>query len=406
MATRIQIGFDLSANGVGNYFTLDDATKGVLDNATYVLGGTVLVDVTSKVRSVQVKRGRSRQLDKFVAGNANLVLDNRDRAFDPLNTASPYFGNIIPGKQLVIDRDGYPIYTGNMADWNFGYDTGGDSTAEPSAVDGFAVIAQQTRTPGTATAEKTGTRIGKVLTEAGWPLTQRRLSVGQATLDADYVGDNVNSLGYIQTVGDISEPGAVFIGKDGAFVFRDRADLQAFTSGVTFGTSGIPMQAVEVVYGIEELWNSVHVTYSAGTVAAAGTANADDLTSQGKYGIIDQTYNTLLANATDAQALANWQLNQYSEPNYRFNTVTVNMLRLSTAQVAQVLALELGDTVNVTWTPNNIGSAISQYVTIDAIEHAISPADHQITFTLSQTIAAFILDDATFGVLDSNALGF
>jgi hypothetical protein len=198
----------------------------------------------------------------------------------------------------------------------------------------------------------------------------------------------------------------VFIGKDGAFVFRDRSDLQAFTSGVTFGPSGIPMQAVEVVYGVEELYNSVHVTYSAGTVATAGTADADDLTSQSQYGIIDQTYNTLLASAADAQALANWQVSLYAQPTYRFNTITINLLRLTTAQLGQVLNLELGDAILVSWTPNNVGSAISQYVTIDAIEHAISPADHQITFTLSETIAAFILDDPAWGVLDTNILGF
>ena len=102
MGTRVQIAFDLSANGVGDYFTLDDATKGVLDNATYKLGGDVLVDVTAKVRSVQVRRGRSRQLERFTAGNANIVLDNRDRAFDPLNTASAYYGSILPGKQVIV----------------------------------------------------------------------------------------------------------------------------------------------------------------------------------------------------------------------------------------------------------------------------------------------------------------
>jgi hypothetical protein len=113
MATRVQIALDLSASGVGSYFTLDDATRGVLDNTLYKLGGDVLIDVTAKVLSVQVRRGRSRQLERFTAGNANIVLDNRDRAFDPLNTASAYYGSILPGKQVIIDRDGATIYTGS-----------------------------------------------------------------------------------------------------------------------------------------------------------------------------------------------------------------------------------------------------------------------------------------------------
>ena len=34
-STTVEIAFDLSANGVGNWFTLDDPLKGVLDNTTY-----------------------------------------------------------------------------------------------------------------------------------------------------------------------------------------------------------------------------------------------------------------------------------------------------------------------------------------------------------------------------------
>ena len=69
---RAQIAFDLAANGVGDFFTLDDTTKGVFENATYLLAGDVLVDVTDTLRSVQIRRGRSRTLEKFTAGNANL----------------------------------------------------------------------------------------------------------------------------------------------------------------------------------------------------------------------------------------------------------------------------------------------------------------------------------------------
>jgi hypothetical protein len=402
---RVQIAFDLNANGVGDYFTLDDATKGVLDNVTYELAGDVLVDVTDRVRSVQVRRGRSTQLEKFTAGNANLVIDNRDRALDPLNASSPYYGSILPGKEILIDHDGYPIYAGNVADWNFTYDLNGDSLAEPSAVDGFAIIAPQVRTPGTAISQKTGARVAAVLTEIGWPLAQRDISTGQATLDADVVGDNVNALAYLSQVADVSEPGALFVSKTGAMTFRDRADLQAYTSGITFGPSGIPFTGISVDYGSEQLVNSVNVTFPNGAVVA-GTAIASDATSQTRYGVIDKTYTTLLDTLDDAQALANWQVALYAEPVYRVNTLTVNLSGITSIQAGQVLDLELGDAVQVSWTPNGIGSAITQIVSIDGISHEATPSMHSVTFDLSQTLAAFILDDAVFGVLDDDILGF
>ena len=71
---KVEIGFNLSVNGVGNWFTLDDATKGKLDNVTYKLAGEVLVDVTSKARDVSVRRGRSRTLERFTAGVASVIL--------------------------------------------------------------------------------------------------------------------------------------------------------------------------------------------------------------------------------------------------------------------------------------------------------------------------------------------
>jgi hypothetical protein len=82
----------------------------------------------------------------------------------------------------------------------------------------------------------------------------------------------------------------------------------------------------------------------------------------------------------------------------------VNLAGIS--QVAQVLALELGDVVTVRWTPNQTGSQISQVVSIDAIEHAIGVDTHQVTFTLSESAAGFILDDTVFGLLDTGILGF
>ena len=404
MATRVQIAFDLSATAGVNFFTLDDTDKGVLDNTAYLLGGDVLIDVTSFVRDFSVKRGRSTTLAKFTAGQANVTLDNRSRIFDPTYDAGTYYGQILPRKQIVIDRDDETIYTGLVEDWNFNYDVSGQSLAEVSASDGFTLIANQTRTAGTATSQLTGARIAAVLTEIGWPLTQRVLSVGQATLDADVVQATDNALTYMQQV-ELSEPGALFIGKAGEVVFKDRADLQLFTAGLTFGGTGIPFTEMQVAYGSEELLNSSSVTFtSAGVIA--GTAIATDATSITQYGTIDETLNTLLSTSAQADALAQNRVSTLSQPKYRIDAVTISLEGCTSAQALQVLDVELGDVATVTWTPNSIGSAISQIVTVDQIEHSAAPDRHDVTFTMSETVAAFILDDANFGVLDEDILGF
>lgn len=405
MPTRVQIAFDLTLTTPVNFFVLDDSVRGVLDNTQYVLGGDTLVDVTTDVRSIQIRRGRSRQLERFTAGNANFVLDNRTRKYDPLNASSPYYGSIVPRKQVVIDIDGTPLYTGAIEDWNFGYTLDGDSTAEPSCTDALAIVAQQTLTGGTAVAQKTGARVNALLNEIGWPAATRTISTGEATLDANIVEPDTNALQVMSKVADVSEPGALFIGKAGDFVFKSRGDLQAFTSNTTFGTGGIPFTGMEVVYGAEELYNSVSVTYTAGSVVA-GTATAENVTSQNAYGVYSKTYDTYLGSGADAQALADWQATTYAEPRYRINALTVSVTSLSSVQRVALLALDLGSVVLVKWTPNGTGTEISQYVTIDGIEHTLNPAQHDVTFTLGETSASFILDSSSFGVLDTNILGF
>jgi hypothetical protein len=404
MSTRVQIAFDLSATAGVNFFTLDDTDKGVLDNTAYLLGGDVLIDVTQYVRDFTVNRGRSTTLQHFTAGQANVTLDNRTRIFDPTYAAGTYYGQILPRKQIVIDRDSEVIYTGLVEDWNFNYDVSGQSLAEVSASDGFTLVANQTRTAGTATAQATGARVAAVLTEIGWPLTQRNISVGQATLDADVVAADDNALNYLQKV-ETSEPGALFIGKAGDFTFRDRADLQTYTSGLTFGGTGIPFTGMGVVFGVEELLNVSSVTFTAAGVIA-GTAIATDAASQTAYGTIDETIDTLLASSADATALANWRVGTLSQPRYRIDAITISLEGCTPAQALQVLDVELGDVATVTWTPNSIGSAISQIVTVDQIAHDATPDRHDVTFTMSETIAAFILDDAIYGVLDDDILGF
>lgn len=402
---KVQIAFDLAANGVGDFFTLDDTTKGVLDNVNYTLAGEVLVDVTDTVRQVSIKRGRNRQLEKFTAGNASIVLDNRDRAYDPTNAASPYFGSIVPRKEVVISDVGVTLYTGQVADWNYNYSVTGDSTADVNCVDGLTLLVDPVLTAGTATPELPSARINSVLDNVNWPETKRVLSTGNVTLDADVIeADKVKALDYLNKVA-VSEPGALFVNTVGDIVFRDRNDLQNAARSVVFGTGGIPFVDIAVEYGVEEMANNVSVTYYGGT-AVAGTAVSTDADSITAYGTFDATYDTLLASLDDAQELADWQVGLYSRPQYRVDRITVQLDGLTTTDQQTLLGLELSDLVTVTWTPNNVGDALSQVVSIDSIELSASPASRQISFGLSQTTAAFILDDPLLGVLDASILGF
>ena len=409
--TTVKIAFDLNAAGQGNFLTLDDTVKGKLDTAAYPLAGETLEDVSQYLRSVQVRRGRSNALEKFEAGNAVVTLDNRLRLFDPTagTAISPYAPSLKPRKEIVIEVNGLRAFTGQIEDWDLTYNLDGDSLAAAKAADGFALLSQQLISPHTATAQATGARVSAILnrSEINWPSVRRDIDTGRSTLVADPIGGTVdpnpvNALAYLQTV-ETDEFGALFIGKDGFLTFRQRTDLQTATS-IIFAddNSGIAFSGIQIEYGTEQLRNRVQVER-----LNAGTATANNTTSQTSYGITAyRIVDSLLSTAAQAQDLADFLVNLYGEPQLLVTSVEVILDGLSLAQQNQILGLELGDVVGVVFTPNKVGSAINRVVAIDAITHDVSPSRHIVTFDLSQTVAGFTLDSSQFGVLDTNVLGF
>jgi hypothetical protein len=390
-ATTVEIGFDLSALG-GPFFILDDPVQGVLDNTEYTLGGTLFYDVTEYVRSVSVRRGKSRQLDRFTAGGAAIEFNNNSRAFDPENTASPFYGQIIPKRTIKVETGGSAVFYGVVDDWNLNYDISGLSLAGADCVDGFTLLAQRALTASTATSQKTGARINAILdkTEVNWPSSLRDIDTGATTLQADVIADGTNVLEYLQTVTS-TEPGSM--GADGFIVFKDRS--------VEF--SDVEFSDVQVVYGSELLYNYIQIERENG-----GTAIVQDDDSINSYGQQALIQSGLLMNTdADALELANYLLGQYSEPEYRFESLTVQLEALSSGDQANVLGLEIGDTARIKFTPNNVGSQIDKYATIIKIDHEMLPMSHRITFGF-QTLdyASLVLDDLEFGILDTNRLGF
>ena len=192
--TKVYIGFTLPAGG-GTSFILNDTTKGKLDSI-YVLGGDVLTDVTSYVASVSIDRGKSRELDRYTAGHASITLHNDTRVFDPFNTASAYYGNIVPRKPIAIETNGDRVFTGFIDDWDLTYDISGKSYASISAVDGFLRLSVAELDSFTTTSQLSSARVTAILDrpEVSWPNAKRSIATGLTTLQADIIAENTNAL--------------------------------------------------------------------------------------------------------------------------------------------------------------------------------------------------------------------
>lgn len=407
MATteKVEIGFDLTGNA-GPYLTLDDPVAGKLDDPAWPLGGTLFYDVTSRVRSWSTNRGKSRALDAFNAGQAAIVLDNNSRAFDPTYTSSPFYGQIIPKRQVRITSNNVVQFQGLIDDWNLDYAPQGDSTAGVVCSDGFAALANQTLSASTATSQLSGARVNAILDSADvdWPSGSRQIDTGEVTLGADVIADNTSALSYLQLV-EASENGRLFVGKSGKLVFKDANGVQPVgASFVTFADdgTGIKYTGMQVVYGSELLYNQAVVSRVGGAVVTA-----NDYDSQGAYGIYTITKTDLLmASDADSTALAVQLVKQYSNPEFRFEALTVDLNQITTGQADSVLGMEIGDVALIKFTPNGIAPSIAKYVEVLGIAQSSDPQRRTVTFNFGTLdYISFILDDVVFGKLDTATLG-
>jgi hypothetical protein len=383
-------------------FVLDDPVAGVLDNTEFPLGGLGFVDVTDKVRSVSSTRGKNRDLERYSAGTLQVRLNNQNRDFDPFGGTQL---DPIPRVPIRFSYNGTAQYYGIVDDWNYTYDPGGVSYAEVVASDELTKLARTNVLPsGTATPELSGARVTDVLDmfTVDWPEDKRQIDTGDSQLCiGTYEGEN--ALEYLQLV-ETSEQGQLFIGKQGDLVFRSRSDSSPRTVGlVTFADddTAVPYNRLVVDYGTELMVNRAIVN------APLSSGTAENTLSQITYGVISEEFDVLCAPGPVVQNIADFTVAKYGNPEYRFQSLVVNVDQLDESEVAQVMGLEIGDVSLVKFTPNNIGAAIEQYAQIIGINHEVSFDRHDMVFQLSSlSFTSLVLDDVEFGKLNTYTLGF
>ena len=415
MATTLVFGEQIAVFAALGFivreFTLDSSQL----NGEDVLDGTLEgIDISPYVRSLSISRGRSDQFSSFRAGTCTIVLNNNDRRFDPINDASPYYdpttnrSGVTPRRRVqVISGGTTPLFTGRIADIDveYNYDL---STVTITAVDDFTLLANAfTGADITPSAELSGARVSAILDlpEIAYPLTTRSIDTGVASLGDYLIKENTNAANYLQRVAE-AEQGLFFVQADGVLRFTDRATSVFASPVATFADdgTGIAYQGIDTQYGNEFLFNRVQAQTETGTVQAA-----DDAASQTEFGVSTLALtDLLLANDSSALTLAQKLLDNYKQPAYRFDDLRLVVSAMSSPNRNLVLGLEMGDVITVTRTFSTGSPAqVSDDYGIERIVHQITPDRHIVTIGLyvAELVFPFVLDDVTFGVLDTdNAL--
>ena len=403
---QVLVGFQVTP-ATGTPFQLNNTTYGKLNTGT--LGGNVMRDLTSMVRSISINRGRNRQLEQFRAGTASVTFYDPTRILDPLNQSSTYYPYVTPRSPIQILANGTPIYTGLITDWNLDYDfvqAGNRTTATCS--DNFTVLANMNMNAYTFTEQGSGARVSAVLTRPE-VVYQGSYSVatGSSTLGAYAVNAGTNVLNYLQLV-EASEQGYLYMSADGTLTFAGRVTGLNPTAAITFSDtgSGTPYQTLTNSYGDELLYNYIQVQ----SPAVASPVTASDADSIGLYQA--QQFSKLdLLNSTSAElgGLANYLKGRYADPVLRFTGVSTQLAALSTAQVNSIIATDMTRIVAVTKSfASGTPSSLTQNLIVTGIRHEIKPGSHVVGFTFESTDSNryLTLNDAIFGQLNYNLLAF
>lgn len=398
--------------GFANGFTLDDATKGQLNDPKYVLDG---VDDFAEinVRSVDIFRGRRRTIDPITPARATIIALDQTRQFDPYNEDSVYWNStddtpgLSPLREVRITRNSTVIFRGRVVD--FVYDYVGPKkipTVTIIAADDLFILANSFLGAFTATEELSSARVTAILdkTEVDWPAGARDIGTGTTTLGAYSVTEGTNALDYLRQV-DAAERGRLYVrATDGDLVFEPRLGNTFSNPGVTFADdgTGTPYRQVFVDFTVESVLNRVTVQRQGGTAQTA-----TDPASIALYFTQAETItNSLLSSDAQALTLANYLLQGSPEP--RFSGVVTFFGSLTTLQKDTVAAVDIGDTISIKRTfASGTPLSVTEELSVEGIQHRVDLQGETMTFYTAPTtiVYPFELDDAVFGILDStNAL--
>jgi hypothetical protein len=273
----------------------------------------------------------------------------------------------------------YHIYQGYIDTWNTPDINFGPNYAETtaSATDAFKILAGITLPAAQVlgAGEDAGTRIGRILDNAGWYTDHRRLDDGDTPLQGTAYGDT--ALNLMQLAAD-TEAGELYIDGSGNVVFRHRlaavSDQRSITSQATFGDGGgaeLPYLAVGRAHDDTQIANDVQITRAGGSLQEEQSKS-----SIRKYLFARSWSRTDLIQTTDADAdgYAQWVLYVSLAAEDRFDTLTVTPLR-DARLWPQVLGREIGDRITVIRRPPGM-SAITKDVFIRGITHTIDASSN------------------------------
>ena len=388
--------------------------QGILDTNVLADAAAVIVDVSDVVNSVQTKRGRNVQTNQFQTGTLTLVIVDQTGAFNPQNTAGPYYSLLAPMVKVQITATygavTYPVFSGFITSYSTSIPDAGTGTVALTtitAVDAFRLAqnAQISTVAGTSAGQLSGARINNILDQISWPTSMRDIDAGLTTVQVD-PGTARTSLAAAQTVSD-TEYGAFYVDASGSFVFQDRSVTATSVAGtpVVFSDDGLGIDYFNAVWVLNDL-----LIFNSAQITATGLAvqTATDSASVTKYFLHSYNQqNLLMEDTATALNYAQAFVASNAETTVRCDAIELDLYTNNyNAGIIAALDLDYFDPVTIT-TAQPGGTNLTKTLQVFGKAMTITPNQWRVVMqTLEPIIDSFILDSALYGLLNTNVLSY
>ena len=412
LPANIAVSFDFSSGATFGYpFTIGDDKYGII-GVSQLAASTIpipIVDLTPNVRNITINRGRNILSDQYVAGDAVVRVLDPDGAWNPQNVNSPYYPYLVPLRKLRISattstQDAF-LFSGYTTEYRYSFPQGQEvGYVDIYCSDAFKLfnLAQVQTVADSGAGQSTGTRIGKILDQIGFPSNMRTLATGNSLCQADPATLRT-ALGALKNC-EFSEQGSFYIDGSGTAVFKSRNQVVSSISGtpIEFNqTTGIPYKNLVYAFDDKLIINQASITRVGGSAQFAQNATSVERYFPHQYSVQD------LVVDTDASALniARTYVATRAETTIRIDAMTVDLLNPA-VPTNTMIALDYFQNVRITNTTND-GSTIVKTLQVQGLTWNISPNAMDVTVTTLEPITdGFVLSSAERGIIGVSAMTY
>jgi hypothetical protein len=354
-------------------------------------------DVSTYVRAITTRRGRSFELDTFSAGSMTVDLSNADGRFAPNDTNSPYSPNLkvwVPVDfRYSYNSTTYNVFTGFITGFSQLFPGMRDAVTRLTVAGPMRALELAGLSTNISSSNES-TMIGGILDAIGWPAGRRDLDAGKDTMQAIRNPGGIPSLFFLRQLVDSSN-GMLYGTRSGNIRYRNRdwwsgvlASEQTFTDAS--GAGNRPYNRVVIAQDDAQIWTQVIVTSAGSPTVSTVNSTAD----QDVYGLRTLTRSAMVVSSTATRDdMAAYLLRNYKEPKERIKHIGLQPMSQSTGLWPAVGTLLIGDRVTVV---NHQGSTYNQAVSIQSVGHTMTV---EKDWTVSMDLAP--IDPTQFWALGS-----